>query len=180
MKEIRLHGRGGQGVVKAAQLIVKTIVNQGGFAHFIPFFGVERKGSPVYGFLRIDDKPIRLKTQVYEPHCLVIMDDTLLDSVPVFEGLRQDGTVVINSCKDFDVFAAHQNVKKIGIVDATSIAAEKIGKNMPPNTAVLGALAKTTGFINWDALQREIEKTFGVTNLSAAQQAFETTAVHII
>ncbi|MHC1745917.1 MAG: 2-oxoacid:acceptor oxidoreductase family protein [Negativicutes bacterium] len=178
MKEIRLHGRGGQGVVKAAQIIVKTVVNQGGYAHFIPFFGVERKGSPVYGFLRIDDKPIRLKTQVYEPHCLVIMDDTLIGSVPVFDGLRKDGTVIVNSCHDYTTFATHPNVSRIGVVDASKIAEEIIGSNMPPNTAMLGALAKTTELVNWAALQIEIEKSFGTKNLQAAQKAYDTTSVY--
>lgn len=180
MKEIRLHGRGGQGVVKAAQIIVKTIVNDGGYAHFIPFFGVERKGSPVYGFLRIDDKPIRLKTQVYEPHCLIVLDDTLVNSVPLFDGLRADGTVIINSCKDYSAFASHPNIKTIGIVDATCIAAEEIGRNMPPNTSVLGAFAKTTGLINWDSLQLEIKKSFGDKNLAAAQRAYETAAIYTL
>ena len=77
MKEIRLHGRGGQGVVKASQLVVKAAVAGGSYGQFIPFFGVERKGSPVFGYLRLSDTPIRRKMQIYDPDILVIMDDSL-------------------------------------------------------------------------------------------------------
>ena len=78
MKEIRLHGRGGQGVVKASHIVVKAAVGSGTHGQFIPFFGVERKGSPVFGFLRLSNEPIRRKTQVYEPDILIIFDDTLV------------------------------------------------------------------------------------------------------
>ena len=76
MQEIRLHGRGGQGLVKASHLVVKTAVETGRYGQFIPFFGVERKGSPVFGFLRLSGEPIRRKTQVYAPDVLVVLDDT--------------------------------------------------------------------------------------------------------
>ncbi len=99
MKEIRLHGRGGQGVVKAAQTIVSTVVDDGSYGQFIPFFGVERKGSPVYGFLRLNDEDIRIKTQVYYPEILLILDDTLLDMPQTFAGLQEGGIVVLNTSK---------------------------------------------------------------------------------
>lgn len=177
MKEIRLHGRGGQGAVKAAQTLVQAVVEQGRFAHFIPFFGVERKGSPVFGFLRIDDKPIRLKTQVYDPHCLIILDDTLLASVPVFDGLRENGVVVINSRQAPRSFVASPQIGRIGVVDATGIATELVGRNMPPNTAVLGAFAKVLDWVDWPVLQKRIAANFGPQNLAAAQMAYETVAV---
>lgn len=178
MKEIRLHGRGGQGAVKAAQTLVQALVEQGRYAQFIPFFGVERKGSPVYGFLRIDEKPIRVKTQVYDPHCLLVLDDTLLDSVPVFDGLREDGILVINSRSDQESFCSIRNVSTLGIVDATGIAEEVVGRNMPPNTAILGAFAKVTGWVDWSILQRVIEKNFGKSNVDAARKAYENTSIH--
>jgi 2-oxoacid:acceptor oxidoreductase gamma subunit (pyruvate/2-ketoisovalerate family) len=177
IKEIRLHGRGGQGAVKAAQTLVQTVVEEGGFAQFIPFFGVERKGSPVYGFLRIDDKAIRLKTQVYDPHCLIVMDDTLFDSVPVFEGLRERGIVVINTRRDPGQWADLTKGGRVGVVDATRIATETVGKNMPPNTAMLGAFAKTAAWVDWDALQARIEENFGRDNLEAARRAYAETVV---
>lgn len=99
MKELRFHGRGGQGVVKAAQIIVSAVVDTGKYGQFIPFFGVERKGSPVFGFLRVDDKDIRIKTQVYTPEILVVFDDTLLPMEKTFEGLQENGVVIINTKK---------------------------------------------------------------------------------
>ncbi|HMM19360.1 MAG TPA: 2-oxoacid:acceptor oxidoreductase family protein [Selenomonadales bacterium] len=178
MKEVRLHGRGGQGAVKAAQTLVQSLVEQGKFAQFIPFFGVERKGSPVYGFLRIDEKPIRAKTQVYDPHCLLVLDDTLLESVPVFDGLREGGILVINSRMERESFGAIPRLSTVGIVDATGIAEETVGRNMPPNTAVLGAFAKVTGWVDWTILQRVIESKFGKKNLDAARKAYENTSIH--
>ena len=97
MKEIRLHGRGGQGVVKASQIVVRAAVAGGKNGQFIPFFGVERKGSPVFGYLRISEEPIRRKMQVYEPEILVIMDDSLVGLPATYAGLKDGGIVVINS-----------------------------------------------------------------------------------
>ena len=99
MKEIRLHGRGGQGVVKASQIIVSAAVAGGRQGQFIPFFGVERKGSPVFGYLRLSDQEIRRKTQIYEPDMLVIMDDSLIGLESTYEGLKEGGMIVINSVK---------------------------------------------------------------------------------
>ena len=87
MKEIRLHGRGGQGVVKASHITVAAAVKGGLHGQFIPFFGVERKGSPVFGFLRLSEEPIRRKTQIYAPDVLVILDDSLLRRCPSYREL---------------------------------------------------------------------------------------------
>ena len=97
MQEIRLHGRGGQGLVKASHIVVRTAVETGHYGQFIPFFGVERKGSPVFGFLRLAEEPIRRKTQVYTPDVLIILDDTLIHLPATYAGLREGGTVIINS-----------------------------------------------------------------------------------
>ena len=102
MKEIRLHGRGGQGVVKASHIVVKAAVSSGTHGQFIPFFGVERKGSPVFGFLRLSNEPIRRKTQVYEPDILMIFDDTLVKLPATYAGLKKGGTVIINSTKSIE------------------------------------------------------------------------------
>lgn len=177
MKEIRLHGRGGQGVVKAAQILVDALVATKKHAHFIPFFGVERKGSPVYGFVRIDDKPIRVKSQVYDPHCVMILDDTLLDTVPVFSGLREDGIVVLNSTRSLEQLNLPDSVKKLVIVDATKIALDKIKREIP-NTAMLGALAKATGFVDTTTLYEKIYKAFGKENAEAAMLAYEASQVY--
>ena len=176
MKEIRMHGRGGQGVVKSAQVIVKTVVAAGGYAHFIPFFGVERKGSPVYGFLRIDDKDINLKCQVYEPEILIILDDTLLDMKATFEGLRPGGQVIINTTKTLDQLPIPEAAGQVALVDATAIALEHLGRNIP-NTAMLGAFAKTSALVDWPGLQEQIKTAFGVPNVTAALAAYDAVVI---
>lgn len=172
MKEIRLHGRGGQGVVKASQLVVKAAVAGGSCGQFIPFFGVERKGSPVFGYLRLSDTAIRRKMQVYEPDILVIMDDSLVSLPATYEGLKDGGMVIINSTKTMEELKIPQNAGVVAMVDATGISEELFGKNIP-NTSVLGAFAKVTGLVNKDALFDEIAKAFGEGNRTAAARAYE-------
>lgn len=169
MKEIRLHGRGGQGVVKAAQIIVKTAVETGKYAHFIPFFGVERKGSPVYGFLRIDDRPIRVNMQVYTPEILLVFDDTL-PREGMYQGLQEGGIVIVNTKKPLEALELPKEAKKIITVDATGISMKLFGRNIP-NTAMLGAFARA-GIVETGMLYRYIEETFGGKNTEAARQAF--------
>jgi 2-oxoacid:acceptor oxidoreductase gamma subunit (pyruvate/2-ketoisovalerate family) len=176
MKEIRLHGRGGQGVVKAAQTIVQTVVDTGGYAHFIPFFGVERKGSPVYGYLRIDDKDIRLKTQVYTPAVIIIMDDTLLDIPQTFDGLQDGGTVVLNTSLPMEALNLPAAAGRIALVDAGRIAQALIRRDLP-NTAMLGAFAKVTGLVDWEAMKRHIESNFDAANRDAAVRAYEEVSI---
>ncbi len=172
MKEIRLHGRGGQGVVKASQIIVKVAVAGGINGQFIPFFGVERKGSPVFGYLRLSNDKIRRKMQVYEPEMLVIMDDSLVSLPDTYEGLKEGGVIVINTNKTVEELNVPKNTAMVAIVDATAIAEEVIGRNIP-NTAMLGAFAKITEMIDKDKLFEEIEKSFGAVNKQAAKRAYE-------
>lgn len=172
MKEIRLHGRGGQGVVKASQIVVKAAVNAGDYGQFIPFFGVERKGSPVFGFLRLDTEPIRRKMQVYDPEILLIFDDTLVEIPSTFDGLTGDGIVIINSKKSVSELPIPKQAKQVALVDATEISLRLFGKNIP-NTAILGAFAKVTGLIDWNILLNEIGNEFGESNKTAAIQGYE-------
>lgn len=172
MKEIRFHGRGGQGVVKSAQTIVETIVDTGSYAHFIPFFGVERRGSPVYGFLRINNKDIRIKTQVYEPDVLMILDDSLLNMKQTFKGLKEGSTVIINTTKSLSELNIPPEAKSVYTVDATKIALDKTNRNIP-NTAMLGAFANATGLVDWPALQEHIKEDFGEANRVAAVAAYD-------
>lgn len=176
MKEIRLHGRGGQGVVKASQIVVKAAVAGGTHGQFIPFFGVERKGSPVFGYLRLSETPIRRKTQVYEPDVLVIMDDSLVTLPATYAGLKKDGIVIINSVKTAGELGIPSQAGRIAIVDASGIAEEKIGRNIP-NTAMLGAFVKAYPSVNKDVLFDEIAKTFGETNKEAAMAAYEAVVI---
>lgn len=179
MEEIRFHGRGGQGVVSGAQAMVKALVSDGVFAHFIPFFGVERKGSPVFGYARINENPIRRKSLIYEPNCVVILDDTLFDEVPVFAGLKPGSFVIINTVKCIDAFKFPENAAVVGIVDANSIASSCTGREIP-NTAMLGALAKITGFLNVESMQRKVRENFGDKNVEAFKEAFRTTKTYRI
>lgn len=176
MKEIRLHGRGGQGVVKASQIVVRAAVAGGKNGQFIPFFGVERKGSPVFGYLRISEEPIRRKMQVYEPEILVIMDDSLVGLPATYAGLKDGGIVVINSTKTAEELGVPANAGEVAIVDATGIAEELIGRNIP-NTSMLGAFARASGLVDKEVLFEEIEKAFGAVNRQAAERAYEETAV---
>src|SRR3989304_8712320 len=96
MKEIRLHGRGGQGTVMMAVQMVRCLALSGLHASSIPMFGFERRGPPVEAYIRMDGAPIREKTKIYEPDCVVVMDPTLLSAVDVVAGMRAEGTLVIN------------------------------------------------------------------------------------
>ena len=122
MKEIRLHGRGGQGVVKASHIVVKAAVSGHKHGQFIPFFGVERKGSPVYGYLRVSDEKIRRKTQVYDPDILLIFDDSLLGMPATFQGLKKGGTVIINTAQPFEKLSVPECAGLVATVNATQIA----------------------------------------------------------
>lgn len=176
MKEIRLHGRGGQGVVKASQLIVKAAVKGGRYGQFIPFFGVERKGSPVFGYLRLSETPIRRKMQIYVPDMLVIMDDSLVTLPATYDGLKDGGIVIINSKKTAEELMVPENAGIVASVDATGISEEMFGKNIP-NTSMLGAFAKITGLVDKDVLFNEIANTFGENNRKAAMRAYEEVKV---
>lgn len=167
MKEIRFHGKGGQGVIKSAQLIVQTVVEKGSFAHFIPSFGVERKGSPVQGFLRLDDKDIKLKSQVYKPEAIVIYDDSLLKLPATLAGLKQNSTVIINSVKTIEELDLPEEAKNVYTVDATHIAIKVINVDIP-STVMLGAYAKVIGEVDWITLKNNITEVFGEKNKEAA------------
>lgn len=171
MQEIRLHGRGGQGLVKASHIVVRTAVGTGHYGQFIPFFGVERKGSPVFGFLRLSEEPIRRKTQVYEPDVLIILDDTLVHLPATYAGLKEGGTVVINSVHDAAALQIPPQAGKVAVVDATAIAMEEIGRSIP-NTAMLGAFAMATGLVDRDKLFDNIAAEFGENNRKAAERAY--------
>lgn len=173
MKEIRLHGRGGQGVVKASQMIVKAAVTGGAHGQFIPFFGVERKGSPVYGYLRLSESPIRRKHQIYEPDVIVIMDDTLVGMKETYAGVKEGATVLINTAHPLEKLLVPDCVANVVAVDASGISEKIIGRNMP-NTPMLGAFAKAIGLVDKESLFDEIETMFGAANRQAAELAYES------
>ena len=176
MLEIRFHGRGGQGTVNAAQLLAKAVVAAGGYAQFIPAFGVERKGSPVFGYFRMDSGTIWPKTQVYEPDGVVILDDSLIRAVPVFEGLREGGFVVLNTALDVRELALPPQAGVCTLLDATDIARELIGAEIP-NTVMLGALARTMPGVDAGILAGLIRGKYGAKNERAFRAGFGSAQV---
>lgn len=175
MREIRFHGRGGQGVVKSAQIIVQSVVEAGSYAHFIPSFGVERKGSPVFGFYRQDEKDIKTKSQIYSPDVIVIYDDSLIGLPVTLDGLKTDGLILINTEKSLEELKLPQEVAsaRVYVVDATNIALDTIKLDIP-NTTMLGAYAKVVGGVDWEILKKHINKTFGQANVLAAEAGYES------
>jgi 2-oxoacid:acceptor oxidoreductase gamma subunit (pyruvate/2-ketoisovalerate family) len=158
MKEIRLHGRGGQGAAMASDMLSAAFVKEGKYAANFPMFGFERRGMPVTAFLRFDDRPIREKTQIYAPDCLIIFDPGLWRQPPVYAGLKDDGIMVLNYHTQVKE-PPNENIGTIGIVDATGIALQEIGAPIT-NTCVMGAFAATTGWLGLDSLLLSLEEHF--------------------
>ena len=150
MKEIRIHGRGGQGAVLAARMLASAFVTEGKFVASFPMYGFERRGAPVVAFTRIDDKPIREKTQIYNPDCMVVIDPGLMKLPTLFSGLKPDGILVLNSPQPLTA-KPNNNLKIGGVINATRIAVEEIGRDIP-NTCLLGAFAATTGWLNLQSI----------------------------
>ncbi len=176
MIEIRFHGRGGQGVVTAARLLAEAAFLEGKHFQAFPFFGAERRGAPVVAFARIDRKPIRTRAQVYEPNHVVVLDSTVLEAVNVTSGLKRGGIVAINAEEAPEALKG----TKVALVDATSIALDKLGVPIT-NTAMLGALAKATRVVSLDSLTKAVEKFFkeklAVKNVAAVKAAYEMTVI---
>lgn len=176
VREIRLHGRGGQGTVKASEIIVHAAVRQGMYANSIPYFGFERRGAPVSAFVRISDGPIRPKTQVYRPHCVVVLDETLMNAVNVFEGMLPGAVLVVNSKRPAHVLSVPAQVRSIAVVDATGLALEMLGRPVP-NTIMLGAFCRATGWVDLEDVAGRAAEVFGDKNALAVRKGYEMTAV---
>jgi pyruvate ferredoxin oxidoreductase gamma subunit len=174
VRELRIHGRGGQGSVTAAELIAVAAFQGGVFAQAFPAFGVERRGAPVQAFVRFDDKKIRLRSQVYEPDYIIVQDSTLIKDVNVFMGVKKGGIVIVNTEKKSG-FNVPEGVKLITI-DATSIALRELGLPIT-NTTLMGAFAAASGEIQFAALEKALSRRFpgelAVKNIAAARTAFD-------
>jgi pyruvate ferredoxin oxidoreductase gamma subunit len=155
MKEIRFHGRGGQGVVTSANLLAIAAFKEGKYCQAFPFFGTERRGAPVVSFARIDKKFIRTREQIYNPDYVVVLDPTLLDDVDVTKGLKDDGMIIVNTNKK----VKFKTKAKIKNVDATAIALEVIGKPFV-NTSMIGALIGATNIVKLESLIDAIKERF--------------------
>lgn len=181
MFAVRIHGRGGQGAVTAAELLSVAAFDEGRHAQAFPTFGSERTGAPVVAFCRIDDKPIRLREPITDPDALVVQDPTLLHQVAVFAGLKPDGFLVVNTSSSFEEIGLGELVGRLSpahvvTVPATEIAREHLGRPLP-NAALLGALAALTGQVSLAALCHAIKDRFpgqvGEGNARAAEAAYE-------
>jgi 2-oxoacid:acceptor oxidoreductase gamma subunit (pyruvate/2-ketoisovalerate family) len=150
VKEIRIHGRGGQGAVMAARMLASAFVAEGKYIASFPMYGFERRGAPVVAFTRVDDKPIREKTQIYNPDCLIVIDPGLLTLPTLFTGLKPDSVFILNSSKKLPQ-KPNENLKIGGVVNATGIAVEEIGRDIP-NTCLLGAFAAATGWLKLESI----------------------------
>ncbi len=149
-KEIRLHGRGGQGAVLAARMLASAFTVEGKFVASFPMYGFERRGMQVIAFTRFDEEPIREKTQIYTPDCIMVIDPTLLSLEAVFDGLKPGGVLILNSPKAF-TYRPNDNLGKAGVINATHVALCEIGRDIP-NTCLIGALAATTGWLKLESI----------------------------
>jgi 2-oxoacid:acceptor oxidoreductase gamma subunit (pyruvate/2-ketoisovalerate family) len=154
MKEIVFYARGGQGAVTAAAVLVAALALEGKYAQAFPFFGGERRGAPVKAFLRIDDKPVTTRSQIYKPDCIVVLDSKLPSSMNVYDGLKQGGIAVFNSALSPSEIKTKVPLAKIGTVDANQIADDIFGSMAIPftNFAMLGAFAAATGWVGLDSV----------------------------
>jgi pyruvate ferredoxin oxidoreductase gamma subunit len=159
MIQIRIHGRGGQGVVTAAELVAISAFNNGWEAQAFPVFGVERTGAPIEAFARLDKKPIRTREQVQEPNVLIIQDATLLSAIDVTRGCDKNTLVIINSAQNKKDLKINLPDENIFVIDATKIAMDVIGRNIV-NTVILGAFAKDTGYFSLNDLKKAVKQKF--------------------
>lgn len=154
MYEIRIHGRGGQGAVTAAQILAIAAFHKGKKSQAFPRFGTERRGAPVESFARIDNKTILIRSAVYHPDIVIVLDPSLLASVDVTKGLKKKGFIIINSSKK-----TKPNGFTTYNIDATAIALKIFGRNIV-NTTMLGALAAVSDTVDLSSLNKAIEDRF--------------------
>ena len=181
MFQVRFHGRGGQGVVTAAEMLSVAAFDEGHYAQAFPSFGSERTGAPVVAFCRIDQKEIRLREPIIEPDALIIQDPTLLHQVDIFSGFKPDGFVLINTGKSFEELGLAEHIQADYLdrwcaVAATEISIKHLGRPMP-NVPLLGGFAAVSGKIKLDSVIKAINGKFSGKiaegNIAAATEAYQ-------
>jgi 2-oxoacid:acceptor oxidoreductase gamma subunit (pyruvate/2-ketoisovalerate family) len=178
MVEIRFHGRGGQGTVVASKILADAIAKEGNWVQAYPEFGVERRGSPVVAFIRIDDHPIFDKSRIYTPDHVVVVDPTLVEAIDITDGLKPGGTIIINSDRKPEDFPFHDRFN-VRTVNATEIAVRhKLGSLAAPivNTAIAGAVIKILNLTKIEFLAAAIREGISIKpedNVKAAQEAYD-------
>lgn len=184
MFEVRVHGRGGQGAVTAAEMLSVAAFLEGRHAQAFPSFGSERTGAPVIAFCRISDKEIRLREPIIAPDCLIVQDPTLFKVADVFSGLKPKGYLIVNSAKSFEELGIADQARRLPeghaiTVPASDIAMRHIGRPLP-NAALLGAFAALTELVHFASVRKAIEETFpgriGAVNIAAAEE----THAHVV
>lgn len=180
MKEIKVIGRGGQGVVIAAEMLAYALAVEGKFVSAIPSFGIERRGTPVSASVRFDDKPIRENTLVYSPDCILIMDRK--QSVLLGEdtkALKPEGILILNVAATVPEWFP-ENAKSVFMVDGTAIALEQIGVSVT-NTTMLGSFSRATGWVGVDAIVESLKDYFDPKllqkNVNAVRKGYEMTKI---
>ncbi|MBM4031878.1 MAG: pyruvate synthase [Planctomycetes bacterium] len=161
MTEIRWHGRGGQGAKTAATMVAEVALEEGKFSQGFPEYGPERMGAPIRGYTRISERPIRLHCPITAPDVVVVLDPTLIGAEDVADGLKPDGAIIVNTHEGPATIRARLGVAhgKVYTVDATKIAIETIGRPIP-NTPMIGALIRVSGFMKLETVFHDIQKKF--------------------
>ncbi|MBS1340684.1 MAG: pyruvate synthase [Clostridia bacterium] len=159
--EIRWHGRGGQGAKTASLLLADAAFNTGKYIQGFPEYGPERMGAPITAYNRISNSPITIHSNIYEPDYVVVVDDTLLESVEVTDGLKEDGAIIINTTKNYDYLKNVLNGYngKVYTIDAREISMEALGKYFP-NTPMLAAVVKVTGIMTDEEFLNDMQGSF--------------------
>ena len=159
--EIRWHGRGGQGAKTASLLLADAAFNTGKYIQGFPEYGPERMGAPITAYNRISDTPITVHSNIYEPDYVVVVDDTLLEAVPVTDGLKETGAIVINTTKSPEIIKKELKGYNGNIytIDARKISIEALGRYFP-NTPMLAAIVKVSGIMTDKALLEDMQTSF--------------------
>jgi pyruvate ferredoxin oxidoreductase gamma subunit len=182
IKEIRWHARGGQGAKTAATLLAEAAIHEGKYSQGFPEYGPERMGAPMRGYTRIAGVPIRRHCPIEEPDIVVVLDESLLETAGVCDGLPESGTLIVNSKRDPAKVreSAGAGKRHLWVVDATGISLDEFKRDIP-NTPMIGALIKATGILELETVLADIEKKFSKkfkksmvdSNLKAIKRAYE-------
>lgn len=174
MKEIRIHARAGQGAITTASLLGYAYFLEGRYAYAFPNFGAARMGAPMNAFVRVDSNPVRLRSQIYEPNYVIIVDSTLMRGYDCFAGLKENGIAIVNERTGAELPKLRPGQKLIA-APANDIAMKNIGRPLG-NTTLLGAFAAATGELKLDTLFKAIEKRFSgkaaEQNIAAIKEGF--------
>ncbi len=184
MFQVRIHGRGGQGVVSAAEMLSIAAFEEGKHSQAVPSFGSERMGAPVVAYVRIDDKEIELREPVLEPDLLIVQDPTLFSAIDVFAGLKPDGYLLVNTSKTMDELGLGDQAEKLAPDHITTVAATELAQRHlgrpTPNTVLLGAMTAVNDVVDLDSVFKAIDAKFpgkiGELNKVAAQAAHDAIA----